>query len=372
MHKLSKIKNQLFMGCAVGVLAIVSATSIGFSAWTLNQNANGNAAIGGDIGSSWVFDGPTEPSQDTNAVVKDKNGKKVEGAVVTVDPKEGLTSIDLSQAVTKSNLNITLPSTYVDANGNTHTVTSCGANDKSVFPYDYFANWVSKITIPNTYTNIGKNAFNNSWNSCAATLEFEEGDQDLVIGDYAFYLNAKLTNVNFPSRLTKLGVGAFGHCESLTTVDLSETKVTVISDSCFRYAYKLKKINWPTNLVSIGSYAFATNSSGSLNLSGFPVTFTTLGDHAFYDCQKLSSVDFSTSSLTTIGSYAFLGDSELKSVTLPATVTSIGTQAFASCYKLSSIKFLGTMAQWNAISFGSNWKYSGLNKVTCSDGTISI
>ena len=52
-------------------------------------------------------------------------------------------------------------------------------------------------------------------------------------------------------------------------------------------------------------------------------------------------------------------------------VTSIGRSAFFGCSSLTSITFGGTMAQWNAMSKGSDWNSdTGAYTITCTDGVI--
>ena len=63
---------------------------------------------------------------------------------------------------------------------------------------------------------------------------------------------------------------------------------------------------------------------------------TTIGENAFKDFEKLSSVSLSAD-INTIDSYAFFGCSSLKEITLPAALTYIGMSAFAGCTALTSI-----------------------------------
>ena len=78
--------------------------------------------------------------------------------------------------------------------------------------------------------------------------------------------------------------------------------------------------------------------------------------------------------VTTVGDEAFSGCSGLISITIPDGVISIGDYAFYFCSGLKTIEFKGTIAQWNAISKGYNWKYNVPSscEVKCTDGTISI
>ena len=86
------------------------------------------------------------------------------------------------------------------------------------------------------------------------------------------------------------------------------------------------------------SPAIPSDTSGPVEvpatLGGMPVT--TIGEHAFYGCEYVSSVTL-PSSVTTIGDGAFY-NCWMSSVTIPSSVTSIGTQAFYGAYSLMSVE----------------------------------
>lgn len=75
---------------------------------------------------------------------------------------------------------------------------------------------------------------------------------------------------------------------------------------------------------------------------------TTVGNYAFWNCEKLTSVAI-PAGVTSIGSYAFYNCDGLTEVTIPNSVTSIGDSAFCSCNRLTAADFLG-----NAPTVGTN------------------
>lgn len=99
----------------------------------------------------------------------------------------------------------------------------------------------------------------------------------------------------------------------------------------------------------IGSYSFAhlgglTKVSLSSGVSTSTQTQTqVIGDHAFYDCPSLTTVE------------------------LPRNITSIGAYAFAST-NISSVIYPSTMSAWNSVSKGENAFPRG-TVITCTDGT---
>ncbi|MBR4075968.1 MAG: leucine-rich repeat domain-containing protein [Lentisphaeria bacterium] len=67
-----------------------------------------------------------------------------------------------------------------------------------------------------------------------------------------------------------------------------------------------------------------------------PDGVTDIGDKAFADCTKLTSITI-PNSVTSIGDGAFSWCRSLTSITIPDSVTSIGEWAFSRCSNLTSI-----------------------------------
>ena len=80
---------------------------------------------------------------------------------------------------------------------------------------------------------------------------------------------------------------------------------------------------------------------------------TTIGEYAFYNCQSVTSVTIG-SSVTQIGQKAFYWCSSLPSVQIPKSVTNIGSQAFQYCHALQDIYVLwttdGTIPTWQSMT----------------------
>ena len=104
---------------------------------------------------------------------------------------------------------------------------------------------------------------------------------------------------------------------------------------------------------------------------------TSIGDFAFESCRKLRSVTI-PEGVTSIGDYAFYAFynySSLTSMILPASVKKIGSQAFHGCSSLADVYYIGTEAQWNAISIGTGNVYlksATRHYVTSADDVCTI
>ncbi len=93
--------------------------------------------------------------------------------------------------------------------------------------------------------------------------------------------------------------------------------------------------NYP--VVEIAAYAFYDDTQ--ITSVVLPSSLTSIGNYAFYGCEKLESVDFSAvTKLTSIPNYCFGKCFALGEIDIPEGVTSIGIQAFAG------EQFTGTMA----------------------------
>lgn len=76
-----------------------------------------------------------------------------------------------------------------------------------------------------------------------------------------------------------------------------------------------------------------------------------------------------TYNVASIGDGAFLGCSELTSITIPEVVTSIGSSAFYNCFGLTSITIPDGVTNISSSAF---YCCSGLTSITIPDGVTSI
>ena len=103
----------------------------------------------------------------------------------------------------------------------------------------------------------------------------------------------------------------------------------------YSYRSSVKTVNIQKGVISIGDHAFYC--CDSLTSVTIPDSVTSIGSYAFACCNSLTSVTIGDS-VTSIGGYAFYWCDSLTSVTISDSVEIIGSSAFEGCDSLTSIK----------------------------------
>ena len=263
---------------------------------------------------------------------------------------------------------------------------------------------LTKASIGTTVTTIGANAFNGETSLFEVT--FEPVSILTTIGFSAFQECSSLTTLTIPSSVTSIGTDtAFTLCTSLQSINVEPGNAVYSSDSngvlfninkavlyqyplgnslttyaipntvstigygAFYFAQNLTNIIIPTSVTSIGNDVFG--NSPSLTTINIPPLITNLGYSLFAGCSNLASITFDSinnlltigdyvfqdtaitsitlpNSVTSIGSFAFFGATDLLSIIIPPAVTSIGTDAFLSCTSLATVAL--TLSTINALN----------------------
>ena len=154
-----------------------------------------------------------------------------------------------------------------------------------------------------------------------------------IVGSYAFSLCTSLISINIPIGVTYIYPYTFGGCTSLKSVYIPESVVSIDVDS-FRNCASLKSVYIPESVVSIRRTVF--RSCTSLKSIHIPESVTSIGGAAFERCSSLKSI-YLPESVTSIGDGAFSLCISLKSINIPKGVTSIKLQTFYGCTSLASI-----------------------------------
>lgn len=109
--------------------------------------------------------------------------------------------------------------------------------------------------------------------------EFEVPAYIKAVGVKAFEWS-NLKRVTIPDSVTRIGAGAFNHCEKLQEVRLPDA-MTKIPDKMFQYCYSLKEITLPQHISVIGMEAFRETDVTPSILSQAEIS--EIQSYAFYD-----------------------------------------------------------------------------------------
>lgn len=261
---------------------------------------------------------------------------------------------------------VVIPATYKDL-----PVKAIGANA--------FGEGIKSVTIPESITSIGKNAFLYCQDletvyikDLAAWCNVSFGSVSANPLFYAskFYLSDELvTDLVIPETVTGINAGAFFRANTITSLTVPNG-VEYIGASAFANCTELKTVNVADSVTELGTEAFmgapvetVTGPSevcSAVKNAELKSVVITSGDaiskNGFSRCAALSSIVISDS-VKEIGEGAFTECENLASITIGGNVKSIGEDAFTGLTKLTSVNYTGTIDGWAETEFaneGSN------------------
>ena len=113
------------------------------------------------------------------------------------------------------------------------------------------------------------------------------------------------------------------------------------------------------NVTAIAAGAFLGNTA--ITRLVVPASIKTVGDFAFQGCTHLEEIELrGVTKLGTFDYQVFNGCTALKSITLPAAITTIGQNMFKNCKNLTSVTFQGTVTYIDTQAFYGCEKLEGL------------
>lgn len=145
-----------------------------------------------------------------------------------------------------------------------------------------------------------------------------------AIGEHGF-AGAKVTSVTLPDTVTEIGKQAFYNCAALESVNLPDS-ITTIGDEAFINCVKLQLTGLPGNLETIGARAFY--GCRALTSVVLPDSVAEIGEAAFDSCTSLAEVQLSAS-ITKLADGVF-NNTALTELDIPWDVMSIGLWAIPS------------------------------------------
>lgn len=234
---------------------------------------------------------------------------------------------------------------------NTQTLRVSGRG-KVVGNYDnrndlaQYQNQAKKIILEKGITEIGKNAFAQFYN----LSEIEFPSTLTKIGEAASY--------QIPNSVKEIGKNALNHARVGKIV--IPTSVSTIGEGAFAGA-TITSLNIPNSVRSAGYYI--CEKCTQLKTVTFGNGLTTIPYRMFYKCVSLTSVSMGNN-IKKLDGLVFGYCSSLKQIKIPDSVTSLGDGCFGECSALTTINFPKNL---NEIAYQTFFNCKSLTSVTFSN-----
>ena len=255
-----------------------------------------------------------------------------------------------------------------------------GTIDASV--YDGKTSGICYLYIEDGIKNIGKNAFANSDTVLGVEIVNTDTIDDYAfsncpamkqlyidsvvnINDYAFYNDIAIDDIVINQNLINIGSHAFDSCKLIPKVKLPNT-VRNIGAYAFYDCNSMKSINIPVGVDKINEYTFF--GCASLLSVDLPNTVKSIGDYAYYGCVLVNDLSLGNA-VESIGAYAFYNCNKVKEILLPDSLKSIGNYAFRSCSSITEITIPDSVTQLGDCVF---YACTGLEKAEFGKGIVKI
>ena len=235
---------------------------------------------------------------------------------------------------------------------------------------------LTSITIPNSVTSIGNNAFNecsgitsviwnakncNGFNFGSQVETFIFGDSVNAIPKSLCLGMTKLTTITIPNSVTTIGQSAFSGCSNLTNIAIGKN-VTNIGKDAFKNCSNVSSVVW--NAKDCNGWYFGPQVDTFIignEVESIPDSLCC----GMKNVEKLAL----PASLKSIGDYAFKGWTKIKQINIPNEVETIGAHAFDSCIFVTSIYLGSQMAEIGDYAFN---RCIRVNDITSMNTTTPV
>jgi len=192
------------------------------------------------------------------------------------------------------------------------------------------------------------------------SVEFEPCTDTIEDG---WFDGCSFQTMTIPASVKTIRENAFTNCIGVTAFNVKPENRRFKAPGGILFSYDLEKlVRYPVNKAG-GSYtvpayveeiapnAFYNNTVlTSVDFAKGDPESLEIGDNAFKDCKKLSSVTFN-SRVKTIGDSAFEGDTALTEANLPDYVTELGEAAFKGCTAMTKLKLSNSLEEVKKSTF---------------------
>ncbi|MDO4548375.1 MAG: leucine-rich repeat protein [Clostridia bacterium] len=241
--------------------------------------------------------------------------------------------------------------------------------------YAFYKTSLSAITLPESLTGIGSNAFrectilksigipgnvqsigSNAFQGCTTLTEVSVGNNVTVIKSDAFANCVRITSVTIPDSVTAIGDNAFSGCTRLASVDLGNVKE--LGCYIFNGCTSLANLTIPNTVTSAARNSYNDEgpfAGSSIKSIVFEDGIANIPAYICSGCTTLTSATLPEKADTidgyVIGNYAFYKCTFLENMNIPSSITKIGSYAFANCISLNSIRLPKTLTTFSSNVF---------------------
>ena len=236
--------------------------------------------------------------------------------------------------------------TYIDIPSSLdgHAVTSIGGGYfKPLISKADYRNLVHMVKIPDTVKKINDRAFY----GCTELNKITIPNSITKIGHEAF-CNTGFVSIEIPNTVIEFGSGVFSNCQNLKKVKLSD-KTTNIPSETFANCKSLKNYEVPNTVTKLGESVF--ENCISLKDVTIPDTITEIPDKAFKGCSSLTLENVNLNNIVKIGIESFSGCGEIINLKLSDSLQKIERNAFENCTGIKTIDFGTSLTSIGSYAF---------------------